>query len=477
MESKDGITAKTPFETDSAHVWTIPPGTDFLGALAKTLAAAFDLRNNPAALADALIYVPNRRSARALALALHKQAGGKTILPPDIRALGDLETDEPPSGAEEALAALGPALPSAKRLGELATLVMKFYDIRGLALPPASAIAAAGELGRLLDSAALAGDVDWEKLPDLVANTDLAKHWEDSVMFLDIITRQWPGQLKDNNASDPYERRLQVARAVAAAVEQKPPNGPFIIAGSTGATPSTRALMQAAINIPQGIIVLPGLDRDAPPTMWEEIIERSDIQQSGEPDHPQFSLAGTLRHLGLEAAKIPLWPDIDADAMADARRRLVHESLAPASQTADWLERLNEMAAPEDKSQFASKALSGLTILEAADEAEEALLGALLLRETLETTGETAALITPDAGLARQVSALLKRWDVHVPPSGGIPLGRTPAGALVLLALRWAQDTGDPVALAALLKHEYLAVDKGDVALLETSYSRRKAMG
>ena len=46
------------------------------------------LRENPEALADALIYVPNRRSERALAFALHQTSGRQASLLPDIRASG-----------------------------------------------------------------------------------------------------------------------------------------------------------------------------------------------------------------------------------------------------------------------------------------------------------------------------------------------------------------------------------------------------
>lgn len=460
------------YAPDAPKVWTIPPGADFLGMLAKTLAAETDLANNPAALADGLIYVPNSRSARALALALHKEAGGKTILPPDIRTLGDLESDEPPSGAEEALTDLGPALSPAKRLGTLAMLVTQFYQGRDIALPPASAISAARELGRLLDSAALTGEIKWDVLPSLVEDTDLAIHWQDSVKFLEIVTAQWPKWLDENGATEPFERRLIAARAIAAALRAQPPQAHFIIAGSTGATPASRVLMQVATELPAGLVVLPGLDRDAPEGMWDKITPSPTEHFDGAPDHPQFSLSGTLNALSLSADDVPIWPGVLQDDTVAARRRLIHESLAPASQTADWLDRLDDMSAPDTKGAFAAKALSGLTIMEATDDAEEALLAALCLRGALEIPNQTAALITPDATLARQVGNILKRWGVDVPPSGGIPLGRTQAGALLLLALEWARDTGHPVALISLLKHTRLGRDKGAVGLLEVSYLR-----
>lgn len=453
------------FLPETPRVWTIPPGANFLGALAKTLGEATGLKDNPAALSDALIYVPNRRSARALALALYEVGGARPILPPDIRALGDLETEEPPSGAEEALTDLGPPLPAAQRLGTLAQLVMAFYDKREIALPPASALAAARELGRLLDSAALSQEhVDWSGLGMLVEDDDLAAHWQDSVKFLEIVTKAWPDWLKANGATEPFARRRIVAEAIGLALKTNPPKGPFVIAGSTGATPASRALMAAACDLPQGLVVLPGLDGDASAQAWASI--------EVSPDHPQHALAGTLAELGLAPQSVPVWPGVDEGARQAARRRLVHESLTPASETADWLARLKELSGQESEADFAARALEGLTLIEAEDDAQEALMAALALRGALETEGRTAALVTPDATIARQVAAVLKRWGIDAPPSGGVPLTRTQAGAFVSLVLDWACDTGSPVALVSLLKHGFMATDGAQMRALETGFLR-----
>ncbi|MEO9970015.1 MAG: double-strand break repair protein AddB [Hyphomonadaceae bacterium] len=458
------MTPSDLFSPDAPKVWTIPPGANFLQSLANTLADATGLRDDPAALADAQIYVPNRRSARAMALALFEAGGNKPILPPSIRALGDLETDEPPSGAEEALTKLGPALPPARRLGALANLVMAFYRTLDIALPPASAISAARELGRLLDSAALSEDVDWSALPDLVERDDLAVHWAQSAKFLQIVTDQWPTWLKDNGATEPFARRRIVAEAIAAALEADKPKGIFLIAGSTGATPASRALMQAACKLERGVVVFPGLDLDAAPSAWPEILEAA--------DHPQHALAGTLSELGRAPQEIPIWPGASEHGNPAARRRLIHESLAPAVQTADWLDRLKELAGDQSEAEFAQSALEGLSLVEAEDGAQEALIAALALREALETEGRTAALVTPDAGMARQVAAILKRWDINTAPSGGVPLSRTASGAFVSLALDWACDTGSPVALTALLKHEFFDIKPADIAALEICFLR-----
>lgn len=443
---------------DAPRVWTIPAGADFLTVLAETLAAETGLADRPDALAGALIYVPNRRSARALVAKLHVAAGGGVILPPDVRALGDLESDEAPPGAEAALAGLGPAMPPAERTGKLAQMVQAFYEASGQGVPPASAIAAARELSALLDQAALSDEVIWNRLPELVADTQLATHWERSAEFLEIITRQWPDHLKETNQMDPLARRMAAAQAMADDWRARPPEGPVIIAGSTGATPASRALMLGALGLAGGRVVLPGLDREASAESWAAISETV--------SHPQHTLAGTLAALGLASGDVAPWPGLDAAGGA-ARRRMVHEALAPAERTADWTERLGEMAKAEgaDVPGFAARALAGLTIIEASDEGEEAEVAALLMREALETPGETAALVTPDAALARRISALLKRWGVNVPPSGGVPLGRTKTGSLIGLVGTWALDVGDPVALVAVLKHPFVRWRDGAASL------------
>lgn len=433
------------FSADAPKVWTIPPGANVLKALATALAEEKGLTDRADALADDLIYVPNRRSARALALALFEAADGKPILMPDIRPLGDLDSDEPPPGAESALADLPPAVSPAARLGRLAVLVRKFYEAQGRFIPPASTIRAAQELARLLDQAALSDAVDWSRLGTLIADRQLAIHWEQSARFLDIIATQWPEDLERNVQMDPFARRLAAAEATAETWRTAPPKGDIIIAGSTGADPSSRVLMKAAFGLPRSLIVLPGLDRDVSQEAWNRIAHA--------PNHPQFTIARTLRTLGLAPHEIAEWPGIRTDVQAAARRALVHEALAPADDTSGWLDRLDILSGTRDRADFARDGLDGLTIIEADDESDEAWCAALLLRRTLETGGETAALVTPDAGLARRVSALLRQWNVNVAPSGGVPLLQTQAGSLAALVMEWVSDPSHPVTMLAVLKH------------------------
>lgn len=457
-----------PFGKDAPKVWTIPPGTDFLGSLASVLAQETGLIDHADALAEAIIYVPNRRSARALTFALFDTLGpGRTLLPPDIRTLGDLESEESTPIAEAGLVDLAPPLSAAKQQGALAQLVSAFFRAEyGRDLPPASALSSARELARLLEQATLGeAPVDWSNLKSLVEQSDLAIHWDDSVRFLSIIAEAWPQWLAENNVSDPFQRRLDAARALAQSWETAPPAAPVVIAGSTGATPAGRLLMKAAMALPKGLIVLPGLDKELSSTALAAV--------RTSPSHPQFTLVRTLSALGVSLDEVAVWPACAGIEAQDARRRLVHEALAPADDTADWRETLEELgkSSASTPAGFALAALKGLSVVELPNEAAEAEAAAILLRGVLTEPGSRAALVTTDAGLARRTGALLARWGVSVPPSAGQPLGRTPAGSLIALCARWVSDPADPVILSAVLKHAFVR-EKTVGALLDLYFLR-----
>lgn len=452
------------FAPDGPKVYSIPAGANFLAELTRTLAQETGLKDDPEALADALIYVPNRRSERALGFALHQAAGGKACLLPNIRALGDLETDEPPPSAEAALADLPPVISPASRIGDLTQLVMRYFEHTGRHMPAIACLAAAKELARLLDQAALSGEIDWGALDSLVPNAQLAKHWQQSLEFLEIISKQWPAHLAESSKMDPYTRRLEAARAMAEHWQSAPPDAPVIIAGSTGATPASRLLMQAALAMPNGLIVLPGLDTDLDSRTLEHVSET--------PSHPQFTLTRTLKSLGLRPDQVASWPGLIEPDQHTARRRLIHQALAPAQSTADWTANLASISTHDDPADFVRDALQGLTVIDAADDTQEALLVSVLLRQTLAQNGQTAALVTPDAGLARHVSAMLKRWNIDVAPSAGLPLSQTDAGSLALLIADWMLDPSHPVALMAVLNHPNCKFQKETIRKLDKFFLR-----
>ena len=206
------------------------------------------------------------------------------------------------------------------------------------------------------------------------------------------------------------------ADALAARWAAAPPAQPVIVAGSTGSRAPTRAFMAAVARLPQGALVLPGLDPGLPPAVWDRLAERR---------------AGGRRP---SAARLPparrgarLRPRRGAGLARRPRRRTRR-----ATRWSRW--RCGRRRSPTSGAPRAARcapslaaAAEGLTWIEAPDQKREALAIALLLREAAET-GTRAALVTPDRTLARRVAAELDRWGLIPDDSAGRPLALTPPG-------------------------------------------------
>lgn len=428
-----------------------PASAAFLELLANAMVDALYRADDPFALSDALVLLPNRRAARGLMEAFANRLGGAALLPA-IRPLGDPYADDDPDvwGADAFDAP--PAIAKTRRRMELASLIRRRDKAENGVEDPARALALADELAKLLDSAATVDRVAWELLPKLVEDIDLARHWESSARFLDIIATYWPAHLQEEGLSDVAAHGAALRRTLAQRWEAQQPTRPIIIAGSTGSIATTRELMRVVAGLPRGVVVLPGVDVDLDDDSWDAIGDQ----------HPQFALKETLQALGADRRAIPTLGE--ESPAGRARRVLVREALAPAEKTADWLQRLTDAGGAA----FVKQGASGLRLLEAATEDEEATAIALMLREALETPKRTAALATPDATLALRVEAKLARWGIEPSVSHGRPLGATPPGALVALLCELARDAAEPIALAALLKHP--------LVLLSANVSARSAL-
>ncbi len=424
------------FDGPAPRLRTTPASAAFLDTLAGAMIEALSAADNPFALADALVLLPNRRAAFALMDAFAARLGG-AALAPSIRPLGDLEDDIDVWGAEPIAFAIAPAMAPMRRRLELAALIRARDAASGGVDDPARALALADELCGVLDAAAAADAVHWEALSALVDDADLAQHWALCAQFLDIIARYWPARLAELGLSDPAMRRSDILRALAAHWRASPPNKPVIIAGSTGSVAATRLLMDVVAQLPRGVVVFPGLDVDLDEAAWTEIGEQ----------HPQFALKSTLAALGVARADVAM---LGAENEAGrARAALMREALAPAAQTADWLTRLDSAGGAA----FVARGAEGVRLIEAAHEDEEAAAIALLLREALETPERSAALVTPDVNLARRVRAKLARFGVLPSVSFGEALRFSPAGQLLELICELALSPCEAVALAGLIKH------------------------
>ncbi|MHA1545441.1 MAG: double-strand break repair protein AddB [Alphaproteobacteria bacterium] len=432
------------------RVFTCPAGAPFLETLAVAIiegrCPGTGTAPTPAQMPDITIQLPTRRAVSALAQAFAQAGSGRGLLLPAIRALGD---EEP--------AAIASGAPAPEVVSELERRVVladiarqwagetSVWSARSPALGPdpiprnpADAVALAGDLARLID-AMEAHDISHASVAKALPQdlSHLARNWEINSNFLINVLERWAAHLQRRNLVSAVARRDRLLAQEAQRLQAPDFTDPYIVAGSTGSVPATARLLRAAAHAKNGAVVLPGLDRDLDSASWAVL----------EPGHPQFGMSQVIETIGVTRDQVETLGD-DPVGWVPARLEFLSETMRPAATTGQWMQRLGSI----NKDQLAA-GLDGVSLIEAANEHEEARVVALILRAVAAMPGKTAALVTPDRSLARRVRAELGRWDLVVDDSAGIPLAQTPPGVFLQLVAQ-AQNNGfSSLALLALLKH------------------------
>lgn len=434
----------------SLRLFNIPPDVAFLPALTRAILAGDFPSDRPPPTLDELprwtILLPTRRAVRSLQRSFLAAAGRDAMLLPRIRPIGDVEEDLLSAGdtlGDDDL--LGPAITALEREALLVRLIDEWVAAypeerlsREIAGSPSQALALAESLGELVDTFETE-EADLERLADLFT-ADLAQHRNAILGFLAIIRERLPQELARLGLLGPMERRSRLLRLEAKRLAETQPEGPIIAAGSTGSIPAAAELLKTIAALPNGAVVLPGLDQTMSEDAWQHV----------SPQHPQFGLKHLLDSWHQKRADVLPLP-----GMADARRNparawLGSEIMRPTAAAGSWRQALfagrGEIA----------RGMEGVSLVECADHHQEAQTIALVLREVLEEPGKSAALVTPDRDLARRVISTLKRWGVEIDDSAGVPLVRRPLGSL-LSALIDYRLSGFAIHEFAKLVHHPLA--------------------
>src|SRR6202158_4794492 len=357
------------------RVFSVPASVPFLRAVIAALVDGrlvddFEARTHPERLAQATLYLPTRRAGRMAREMFLDELGTEAVLLPRIVALGDIDEDElafaeePEPYGGTALLNIPPKLGELDRRLTLARLVASWAK-SPVSAPlvvggPASTLALAGDLARLMDDMVTRG-VGWEALDGLVPE-QLDKYWQHSLEFLRIARQAWPAHLKEIQKIEPATRRDLLIEAEARRLTAHH-DGPVIAAGSTGSMPATAKFLHAVAALPQGAVVLPGLDIDLDDEAWQLIGGIKDAQgKFATPpasNHPQFAMHALLHRFGIRRGDV----EILGEPAARGRDVLVSEAMRPSNATAEWHRRL---AQPEIADKI-SGGMTNLAVIEAAN--------------------------------------------------------------------------------------------------------------
>lgn len=464
LSSKDKL-------VERENIFSIPPCLPFLDTLANALLDGhlfgnFDIRKNADLLARTTIYLPTRRAARGLSLALllemEKRYEKRAILLPDIRTIGDVDDEEFSLGlTSDVTLDIGKPINPQKRQLTLAKLAKSWsealrseqrnlFEAEEIVLPSSSADALklATNVASFMDQFETEG-VSWSALEN-IQDDEYQQWWQLTLAFLKIVMHQWPQYLQENGEINPAAFRNRHTQYRISQLEQIAQKGPVIIAGTTGSIPATADLINAIANQKNGAVVLPGFDKKIPIEIFDQI--KMGVEINGEnifSTHPQFGLVRLVAQLGLHPNQVNDF--LHVNEKLSVREDLLNVSLLPSERSAEWLDYRNNYSENEIESAF-----ENVTIINAPTEREEALAIALLFRQALETPDKSAALVTPDRKLARRVSSELARYGIQIDDSGGASLLIAPCAVFLRNLLKCIFEPADSVSLSAFFKSEFL---------------------
>ena len=403
--------------TDRPRVFAMPPGVDFAKAFVDGLQA---MASGPDGFARATVYVNTARMQRRMRAVFD---AGPPCLLPQIRLLTEIADDDPDT-------AFRPKVTPLRRRLELSRLVAAMLDREPDLAPRSALFDLSDDLARLLDEMQSEA-VTAEEVRALDV-TDQSGHWQRTLRFLNIIFDF------TNDGDDAALRLRKAIENIAERWKTDPPHGPIIVAGSTGSRGMTARFMEAVSRLPQGALVLPGFDFDMPDQLWVA----SDEALMGE-DHPQFRYKALLHRLKLQRSDVQPWPG--SEAPDTARNRVISLALRPAPVTARWLAEGPTLGDLQTATQ-------NVALIEAESPRAEAEAIALRLRQAIED-GLTAALISPDRMLTRQVTAALDRWQITPDDSAGLPLIQSAPGRLLRHVAQMLTRPPTAQDLIVVLKH------------------------
>jgi len=419
------------------NLYTIPPHLPFAATLAQWILDTYGAR--PHDLPRILVLLPSRRACISLREAFLQATAGKPLLLPCMQPLGDVDEDMLLASGQGAGVSPNISSPAftLKRQFILARLIHQYNKS-----PMDHALQLAAELAHVLDEcereqvslAAIAGLV-----PDR-----FAAHWQVTVEFLKILSEHWPKIAVEEGLVSRVSQQNQMLTELARRWKDAPPDTPVIAAGTTGSIPATAALLATITALPQGTVILPGLDTQADEEYFSHLTEA----------HPQWGMQYLLTKLNCKREEV----QVIGESTLQARTQLLSEIMRPAETTHMWQKLESDM-----------RGLQGMKSVVCAHTQEEATVIALMLREVLEEKEKTAALVTHDRDLARRVAALMLRFSVVIDDSAGIPLIQTPMASFLRLILEVTVENAAPVPLLSLLKHPFTHAGMERIACLEAA--------
>jgi len=459
-----------PLTKPAENLFTIPADQDFVRAIAQNILSK--TKGDPLSLADYTIILPSSDACRNLKATLQELSEDKILILPEIKTPKDISSEDAglkfPNDLKLAKEILN-LPPAISPLQRKILLSKEILNIPELAAAPQNAIRLASELGRFLDQLH-DENIEVSKLQKFLEETP-GENLENAKKLFTLLSDTWPKTLKKAGKTEPVIHKNTILNAQAKYWEKNPTEKPVIIAGFSHPSLSIVSLIKSIADLPNGSVVFPDLNTEIDPESWTHLEE----------SHPQYGIKKTLEALEQGLNVVTRWPTTAFQKNArspnlkntsKSRRRLLEEALRPAETSEKWskLKKVaqkkttaRKRAAPkksrrtEVSNDIDVRALTGMDLVNCGTPQEEASVIALKVREALEVSDRSVALVTPDKALARRVSARLLYWGITVQDTSAYSLDNTYVGSWLRLTAGMAAEDLSPIPLLECLKHPLAA--------------------
>ena len=404
-------------------VFHLPPSNDFALHFFDGFLSKFDLQElklNPELLGGVKIITSNKRLVKQLEVLFENR--GFVVLPRilDLENLSELFHEQPVAGGygHEELDHFD-LISELERTLLLSNLIESFKGSDFKDFTEIKSFELASSLISIIDELN-ANNFTSNDLLNLT-DEDLPEHLQRNLVLLRKVLKSYEKTLARLKLLDKQTKYLFTVDKLIHSWQLQPCSRPIILVGSTGSRLATAKLMKAVTALPQGLVVLPGLDTLLTERGWNALT----------PDHPQYSFISLCTAWRLEGShrniilKAPPWEENLISVLAvdpiNIRRHLFSLLMRPGPVTHEWITEGKLIVGK------VSEGLKDVALIEANNSREEAAAICVAIKEAV-TNGSTVALVTPSKLLARRVTAELKRWDIIPNNSLGINLGSTKFG-------------------------------------------------
>lgn len=424
-----------------ARVYNVPIGNDLCDVTARWVIQTAG--TDPLAITNVVLLLPNNRAIKAMTEAFVRLASPGMLLPQMV-AIGDMELDEALGPLLDPIASETPIWPVIASFDRLLLLARLVTDNRPGEVPlsAAEALRLARKLAELIDELEVEM-VDFKAFSDIAVDAELAGHWQTAYGQLLRILPLYREAVHARSLLGPAERRNLLLAGLERRIAAGAGELRIIAAGITTSAKGVARLLRRIALVPEGQVILPGLDLNLADDRWHDMSLPTDSDQPqmvrrNLDVHPQFHLKLLLDKMGIDRSEVATLPT----AKPDKKTAVISEIFCLPEHSVAW-----EALPP------AAKSLPHVKQLIAEDSAQEAKAIAVRIRGELEQPQKRVALVTPDRELAVRVAAQLRRWDIIVDDSAGTPLLQTPPGSLILALLDAISQRFSASSVLAIAKH------------------------